>query len=98
MPERLPALLLGGTTLVRTLGLAGIPAIVASADPDEPALASRFCETPCLLPPVSRPEAVIDALLDLSARLFVRYGRRVPLFYGNDDWLELVQAHRDRLE
>jgi predicted ATP-grasp superfamily ATP-dependent carboligase len=98
MPERLPALLLGGTNLVRALGLAGIPVIVASNDPDEPALASRYCTQRCRLPPLSRPEAVIDALLDLSARLFARYGRRIPLFYGNDDWLDLVHAHRDRLD
>jgi len=50
------------------------------------------------LPSLSRPEAVIDSLTDLGARLFARHGRRVPLFYGNDDWLEIVHAHRDRLE
>jgi len=98
MPERLPALLLGGTNLVRALGLAGIPAIVASPDRDEPALASRHCSERHLLPPASRPEAVVDALLHLSARLFMRYGKHVPLFYGNDNWIELLHAHRDRLD
>jgi predicted ATP-grasp superfamily ATP-dependent carboligase len=98
MPHSLPALLLGGTNLVRALGLAGIPAIVASADPDEPALASRYCSMRHALPPPSQPEAAIDALLELSEKLFARYGRPVPLFYGNDDWLELVHAHRDRLD
>src|SRR5262245_27234560 len=78
--ETLPSLLLGGTNLVRTLGHAGIPAIVASNDPDEPGLSSRYCSMPYLLPPLSRPEAVIDALLELGARLFTRYGRQVPLF------------------
>ena len=42
-PRRPPVLLLGGVNLVRTLGLAGIPAIVASSDPHEPAFASRHC-------------------------------------------------------
>ncbi len=96
--DRLPAVLLGGTNLVRALGLAGIPAIVAACDPDEPALASRYCALPRVLPPLAHPEAVVDALLELSAQLFRTYGRNVPLFYGNDDWLELVHAHRDRLQ
>ena len=97
-PDRPPVLLLGGVNLVRAVGLAGIPAIVASSDPDEPAFASRYCVGRCLLPPVSRAEAVIEALLELSARLFRALGRRVPLMYGNDDWLELIYTHRDRLE
>src|SRR5260221_7828365 len=96
--DRLPAVLLGGTNLVRALGLAGIPAIVAACDPDEPALASRYCALPRVLPPLAHPDAVVDALLELSAQLFRTYGRNVPLFYGNDDWLELVHAHRDRLQ
>ena len=95
---RIPALLLGGTNLVRALGLAGIPAIVASCDPDEPSFASRYCIARRVLPPLSRPDAIVDALLDLSAELFRSLGRRVPLFYGNDDWLELIYANRDRLE
>ena len=40
-PGRPPVVLLGGINLVRTLGLAGIPAIVASSDREEPAFASR---------------------------------------------------------
>jgi predicted ATP-grasp superfamily ATP-dependent carboligase len=95
---RPPVVLLGGTNLVRALGLARIPVIVAVCDPDEPALASRYCSGRCVLPPLSRPEAVIDALLDLSQRLFAALGRRVPLMYGNDDYLNLVYAHRDRLQ
>jgi len=97
-PEQPPVLLLGGVNLVRALGLAGIPAIVASSDPDEPAFASRYCVGRCLLPPVSCPDAVIESLLDLSADLFRSLGRRIPLMYGNDDWLDLIYAYRDRLE
>jgi D-aspartate ligase len=96
--DRPPVLLLGGVNLVRALGLAGIPAIVASNDPDEPAFASRYCVGRVVLPPVSRAEAVIEALLDLSAQLFRTLGRHVPLMYGNDNWLELIYAHRDRLD
>ena len=97
-PDRPPVVLLGGVNLVRALGLAGIPAIVASSDPDEPAFASRYCVGRVVLPPVSRAAAVIEALIDLSAQLFRTLGRHVPLMYGNDNWLELIYAHRDRLD
>ena len=96
--DRPPVLLLGGVNLARALGLAGIPVIVASSDPEEPAFASRYCLGHCLLPPTSNPEAIVDALLDLSARIFQAIGRHVPLMYGNDNWLELVYTYRDRLE
>lgn len=95
---RPPVLLLGGINLVRALGLAGIPAIVASSDPDDPAFASRYCSGRCVLPSLAHPDAVIDTLLDLGGHLFRVLGRRVPLMYGNDDYLELIYAHRDRLQ
>jgi len=92
-----PVLLLGGVNLVRTLGLAGIPAIVATADPGEPALASRHCREHVLLPPLSEANAC-GALELLGERLHARYGARLPLMYGSDDALALVHAHRERLE
>jgi D-aspartate ligase len=95
---RPPVLLLGGINLVRALGLAGIPAIVASPDPDDPAFSSCYCNGRVVLPPLSEREAVVQALLDTSARLFQSYGRQVPLMFGNDDYLELIHAHRDRLQ
>src|SRR5438552_3417224 len=96
--SRMPAVVLGGVNLVRTLGMAGIPAIVASADPDEPALASRHCAQRVALPPLGQSEAAACALLGLGERLAREHGRRVPLFYGSDDALELIHAHRDRLQ
>jgi predicted ATP-grasp superfamily ATP-dependent carboligase len=96
--DRVPALLLGGVNLVRALGLAGIPVIVASADEDEPAFASRYCAAKCLLPPLNHPEAGVDAIVTIGDRLSSMYGRRVPLFYGSDDYLKLLYAHRERLE
>jgi predicted ATP-grasp superfamily ATP-dependent carboligase len=50
------------------------------------------------LPPPDRAEAAVDALVRIGDRLSVKYGRRVPLMYGNDDYLGLIHAHRDRLE
>ena len=96
--DRIPVVLLGGVNLVRALGLAGIPAIVASHEEDEPAFASRFCAAKCLLPSLSNGEAVADALVTIGDRLATMYGRRVPLFYGSDDYLKLIYAHRERLE
>ena len=100
MPPKhdLPVVLLGGISLVRTLGLAGIPAIVATSDPDEPALASRYCTRRCIIPRLDSGKPAADALVSLGDRLSHDYGRRVPLMYGSDDALELINAHRDRLE
>jgi D-aspartate ligase len=96
--DRVPVLLLGGVNLVRTLGLAGIPAIVASTDRDDPVFSSRHCIGRCVLPSLEHPDAVVDALVRIGDRLAITYGRRVPLMYGNDDYLEIVHFHRERLQ
>lgn len=96
--DRPPAVLLGGISLVRSLGLARIPAIVATSDPGEPALASRYCSARLLLPSMKEPHAVVDQLVALGEELSARLGRRVPLMYGSDDALELIYAHRERLQ
>jgi predicted ATP-grasp superfamily ATP-dependent carboligase len=96
--KRLPVVLMGGINLVRTLGLAGIQAIVASADQRDPVFGSRYCVGRCLLPPLEQAEAAVDALVALGDRLCHLYGRRVPLMYGSDDALELIYAHRERLQ
>ena len=94
---RPPVLLLGGINLVRALGLARIPAIVASADPLAPAMASRYCMGRCELPPLAQREAVIERLLRAGNLLHDALGVRVPLFYGDDDHLGLVQDFRAAL-
>jgi len=94
---RVPVLLLGGVNLVRTLGMAGIPAVVASADPDEPAIASRYCAAHFILPPLDHPQA-IERLAGIGERMREAAGQRVPLMYGSDDALELIYAHRERLQ
>lgn len=96
--HRPPVVLLGGISLVRSLGLARIPVIVAAADPDEPALASRYCSAQLPLPSMKEPQAVVDRLVALGEELSAGLGRRVPLMYGSDDALELIYAHRERLQ
>lgn len=96
--HRPPVVLLGGISLVRSLGLARIPAIVATSDPDEPGLASRYCAARVVLPSMKEPQAVVDHLVALGEELSAGLGRRVPLMYGSDDALELIYAHRERLQ
>src|SRR5665213_3694640 len=96
--SRPPVLLLGGINLVRALGLAGIPVVVASPDRDDPVFASRYCKGHCILPGYEHAEAAVDAIVAVGDRLREACGRRVPLMYGSDDALELIHAHRDRLQ
>jgi D-aspartate ligase len=88
----LPVILLGGLELVRALGMAKIPVIVASSDRRTPSMASRYCAGVIELPPFAQREAVVEALIRAS-----RYGARAPLFYDNDDRLALVQDYRAAL-
>ncbi|HZZ95002.1 MAG TPA: hypothetical protein VFE23_20755 [Usitatibacter sp.] len=96
--KRLPVVLMGGINLVRTLGLAGLQAIVASTDPRDAVFGSRYCIGKCVLPPLEQAEAAVDSLVAVGDRLCNLYGRRVPLMYGSDDALELIYAHRERLQ
>ncbi len=94
---RPPVMLLGGINLVRTLGLAGIPAIVATSDPDDPATDSRHCTASLAIPPVES-DAAVDVLMEAGRRLSAQCGRRVPLMFGSDDALEMICRNRERLE
>jgi D-aspartate ligase len=93
----IPAVLLGGINLVRALGLARIPVIVATPDRDAPATKSRYCSEVCELPPIAQAPAVAERLLRTGARLHRELGRRIPLFYGDDDYLGIVQDFRAAL-
>jgi predicted ATP-grasp superfamily ATP-dependent carboligase len=96
-PQHPPALLLGGLNLVRALGLGGIPVIVASPEPDWPAQTSRFAQGNLLLPPLAQREAVLETLTGAGKRFADALGRKVPLFYGDDEYLSLVQRSRAAL-
>jgi len=95
---RLPAVLLGGLPLVRSLGIAGIPVLVASPRRRSPGMASRYCSGRLALPPLSDREGVVAALVRAGRELARRHGRRPPLLYENDDLLALVQDCRRALE
>jgi predicted ATP-grasp superfamily ATP-dependent carboligase len=96
--DRPPVVLLGGLSLLRSLQLAAIPAVVAAADPSDPALWSRHLVGRVHLPDAARGErATVDALLAAGRELHGALGVKVPLFYGNDDQLSLIYGYRDEL-
>lgn len=95
--NRLPVLLLGGLNLVRALGLAGIPVIVASPEAFTPAMASRYCSRRLVLPPLAQRTAVVARLLRVGDELMREFGAPLPLFYGDDDYLGLVQEFASQL-
>jgi D-aspartate ligase len=97
-PLRPPVVLLGGLNVVRALGLGGIHVIVATADPEEPALHSRHCVGHWRLPPLGDSEAMVDSLVTLSMHLRRRFRTPAPLFYSNDAYLRFVNEHRARLQ
>lgn len=92
--ERLPVVLLGGLDIVRALGRAGIPVIIASSERRTPSMASRYCAGVIELPPFSDRKAVLRELVLAGQRLAAHYGTTLPLFYDNDDRLALVQDFR----
>jgi D-aspartate ligase len=97
LPIEPPVVLLGGLDIVRALGLARIPAIIASLERRTPAMASRHCTGTIALPPGAGRDAMVDALARAGRWLAAQYGAPVPLFYDNDDRLALVQDYRDVL-
>src|SRR6185503_14643900 len=88
-----PVILLGGLNVVRELGLAGIPVIIATQDRRAPSTASRFCKGVLELPPLVERDAVVDTLIRAARAL----DARPALFYDNDDRLTLVQDCRAAL-
>jgi predicted ATP-grasp superfamily ATP-dependent carboligase len=95
-PDRTPALLLGGLNVVRALGLGSIPTVVGFREPDAAVLASRYCSARFPLPPLENRAAVRDALLEAAASLS-RSSGPLPLYYGDDDFLDLIQTYRSEL-
>jgi len=87
-----PVVLLGGLNIVRALGMARIPVIVASAGRRLPSMASRYCSGVIELPAITERAGVVKTLIEET-----RQFGRVPLFYDNDDRLALVQDYRAAL-
>lgn len=93
----IPVVLLGGLHIVRALGMARIPVLIASLERDTPAMASRHCGGCLALPPGAGRGAIVEALVREGRRLASAHRAPPPLFYDNDDRLSLVQDFRDAL-
>jgi len=93
----IPVVLLGGLSVMRALGMARIPVVVASLERDTPAMASRYCSGIIELPPSSGRDAMVETLVRAGRWFAKRHGAPIPLFYDNDDRLALVQDYREKL-
>ncbi len=93
----IPVVLLGGLSVMRALGMARVPVVIASLERDTPAMASRYCTGIIELPPTSR-DAMVETLVRAGRWFARRHSARIPLFYDNDDRLALVQDYREKLE
>ncbi|PYM20414.1 MAG: hypothetical protein DMD81_01895 [Candidatus Rokuibacteriota bacterium] len=85
----------GAYDIVRALGLAGIPSIVASSQEDDIAFASRHTCDGVQLPAFS-PENDA-AIVDRLQRVGRGQPKRPPLFYVGDAELAFVHRHRGTL-
>lgn len=94
---RPPVVLLGGLNIVRALGLAKIPVIIASSERRTPSMASRYCAGTIALPPIAERARYVETLARAGRRLAEDHGVPVPLFYDNDDRLAVVQDCREQL-
>jgi predicted ATP-grasp superfamily ATP-dependent carboligase len=93
-----PAVTIGDLTLVRALGLAGIPSVVVTTDPEDITLRSRYVVGRVVVPGfVDRRGETLERLLEAGRHLLVAWGRRAPLFFGTDAQLAFVHDHRDAL-
>ncbi len=104
LPEALrqqhpPAVVMGDLTLVRSLGMAKIPSVVITHDPDDITLRSRHAAGHAV---VSGFEAAAQArtaaqLVALGRRMKPYYCEKLPLFYGTDSQLAFLHAYREPL-
>jgi predicted ATP-grasp superfamily ATP-dependent carboligase len=95
--KMIPVVLLGGLDIVRALGLAGIPVLIASSERNTPSMASRYCAGSIALPALAERDAAVEALIRAGRKLADKHHARPPLFYDNDERLALVQDYRAAL-
>jgi predicted ATP-grasp superfamily ATP-dependent carboligase len=96
---RPPAVVLGDLSLVRPHGMAGIPVVLATDDPEDPTRWSRHVRHTAVLPGYDdrNRHRSAQVLLDLGARLHDALGLKVPLVYCTDPQLTLVYENRRAL-
>jgi D-aspartate ligase len=82
--------------IVRSLGMAGIPSIVASCGRHNIAYYSRYCSGHIVLP--HRKDGDGDVVLEMLIRLADSLGGKSVLYYVSDPELTFVWKHRDELQ
>lgn len=94
-----PAVVLGDLTLIRPHGMAGIPVVVVTTNPEDISLHSRYVQGSWVVPGFGseHSDAAADALVSLGEQLHGQVGCKLPLVYCTDVQLELVYKHRARL-
>lgn len=88
--NRAKALLVGDVSMVRALGRAEIPVVLASTEPSPPAARSRFCSEVLR---VSDGDGAIDDIVAWARR----QSQRPVLFYQGDGDLLMMARNQDRL-
>lgn len=88
-------MVLGDLTLVRPLGMAGVPSVVVTEDPADATLRSRHVVGRLLVPGWEPPfqDETAAALVTLGARLREASGRRALLVPGSDLQMEVLLDH-----
>ncbi|MBM4373830.1 MAG: hypothetical protein FJ095_02005 [Deltaproteobacteria bacterium] len=96
----IPALVLGDLTLVRPLARAGVPTVLVTIEPDEPALWSRHTARTLVLPPLEGATELhaLRALSVAADSIVGREGPRPLLVYGSDAALAFVARNRVTIE
>lgn len=95
----LPAVVMGDLTLVRALGMAKVPSILVTTDPNDIAVRSRYVVGHVVVPGFDdRCGATTAQLLcDHGAHLRQIWRAPLPLFYGTDAQLAFVYRFRREL-
>ena len=90
----IPALLLGDLNMLRCFARSGVPAIVASSDPHEPTLSSRYAGERVIIHELGDDERGLTDLVAIGRA----HPQRPTLFYGTDRQLRFIARHREQLE
>ena len=77
--------------------MAGIPVMLATADPESPALVSRYCHGYVALPGSPSDPRYLETVLGAGRVLSERAGCRIPLYFGADDELWFVTRNEQEL-
>jgi len=90
---------MGDLTMIRSLGLANVPSIVITTEPDDIKLRSRYAHGYYLVEgfAAEKAEKTCAQLVELARRLRPFVSGRMPLFYGTDAQLAFVHRFRDVL-